>query len=248
VAANIRSAENLADLAVALEVRHFIQISTSAVYFSPRDQLGLTEEVPLPPPINAYAASKAEAERIVLARLGDRATVLRPRGIYGAGDTALLPRLLRAAASGPLPLLRQGRAFTDLTHVEDVVDAILAAEPRPSGAPRLYNISGGEALNIRDVVEAACGRMGIVPRWRTVPVPLAMAAAGLLEAAGRLKGSRAEPRITRYSLGILAYSQTLDLGLARRVLAWAPRIPFAEGLEEALGGLEVRALQHGAGE
>ncbi len=48
----------------------------------------------LPKPVNAYARTKAIAESRV-AQSGLPCTILRPRGIYGRGDTGLLPRLLR---------------------------------------------------------------------------------------------------------------------------------------------------------
>ncbi|TIW90860.1 NAD-dependent epimerase/dehydratase family protein, partial [Mesorhizobium sp.] len=60
--------------------------------------------------------------------------VLRPRGIYGAGDRALLPRLIKAAKNRPLPVFRDGRARIDLTHVDDVVDAVMVALAAPPEA------------------------------------------------------------------------------------------------------------------
>jgi nucleoside-diphosphate-sugar epimerase len=125
--------------------RRFVHISTPSLYFRFRDQPGVREDAPLPSPVNAYTATKHLAEELVRAETGLDTLILRPRGLYGKGDMALLPRLLRAAQSGPLPLIRDGTAETDLTHVEDVVDAAIAALDAPESlATRVFNISGGE--------------------------------------------------------------------------------------------------------
>ena len=55
---------------------------------------------------------------------------LRPRAVIGPRDTVLLPRLLRAARTGVLPMPGQGGALIELTDARDVVDAFLAAEAR----------------------------------------------------------------------------------------------------------------------
>ena len=37
--------------------------------------------------------------------------------------------------------------------------------------------------------------------------------------------------VSRYSLGLFAYQQSLDISRARDDLGWAPRVAFAEGLD-----------------
>lgn len=237
--ANINGTRHLVDLAEQIDAKRFIHISTPAVYYRPVDQVGLHEGLELPQPINHYAGTKRAAEELVLSRLGRGTVVLRPRGIYGHGDTALLPRLITAARAGSLPLLRGGAAATDITHVEDVVDAIIAAERAGSSSARIFNISGGEAINIHDLIDRICNELSIPVVWRSVPTPIAMAAARAAELRAALTGWRQEPRITRYSLGLLAYTQTLDIGRAERNLGWTPRIDLETGLTEALSGLKA---------
>lgn len=236
-AANIEGTRSAILLARNIGARRFVQISTPSLYFRFRDQPHMREDAALPAPVNAYAATKREAEQLALAASDLDPVILRPRGIYGAGDTALLPRLLRAARSGPLPLVRDGAAETDLTHVDDVADAILAAIAAPLGpVQRIFNISGGEPLAIRTIAEAAATRAGTNIRWRNIPAPLLIAAARAMEAAARLQPQRPEPRITAYSAGLFAFTQTLDLSAARAHLGWTPQISFDEGLARTFGG------------
>lgn len=231
VTANVDATRNLVALAQTMDVKRLIHISTPSVYFAFRDQEDVGEDYPLPPPVNFYAETKAMGERIVLRALADRAIVLRPRGIFGAGDSALLPRLLRAAQARPLPRLRGGVASIDLTHVDDVVAAIISALTAPDGAcGEVYNISGGDPRAIEQIVSQTCARAGITPRWRNVPLTPALMVAQTLETVARLRPSAPEPVVTRYGLGLFAYRQSLDLSKAKARLNWSPQVPFEDGL------------------
>ena len=229
--ANVMATTNLIALAKQIGVSRFVQISSPTVYFQFADQINVSEQMALPSPVNDYARTKREAELAVLATPEIGPIVLRPRGIYGEGDTSLLPRLVRAARAGPLPLFRDGVAQTDITHVEDVVSAIIAALDAPAAVNgEIFNISSGEPLALYTIVERACAFAGVVPRWQTMPVRPALMAARVLETACRFMPRYPEPRVTAYSLGILAYSQTLDISKAAQMLKWQPRINFDKGI------------------
>ncbi|MDX8466369.1 NAD(P)-dependent oxidoreductase [Mesorhizobium sp. VK23B] len=237
VAANVTATRNLLDFATRQGVSRFVHISSPSVCFAFRDQLGLTEDMPLPDPVNHYARTKREAEKLVLAAPAVHPVVLRPRGIYGAGDRALLPRLIKAAKSRPLPLFRGGRAAIDLTHVDDVVDAVMAALAAPKEAEgQIFNISGGEMLPVRRIADDACARAGVGARWRPMPLVPAMLAAGLMEAVAIRLPGRPEPPVTRYGLGLFAYAQSLDLSRAKCLLGWGPKMSFEEGLDRTFAG------------
>lgn len=238
-AANVAGTERALDLARRMGARRFIFLSSPSVSFSLEDRFGVKESDPLPPPINAYAWSKALAEARVRQAMDLKPIILRPRAIYGRGDVALLPRLVRAAESGALPLMRGGRALTQLTHVDDVVEAVCAAIAAPAElAGGTYHVTGPEVLPVRAIAEAACLHAGIEARWRAVPWPLARTAVRLLEEIARRRKGAPEPRITLYGLGLFAFTQVLETGAIRRDLGFEARIPFAAGLEEAFSGGE----------
>jgi nucleoside-diphosphate-sugar epimerase len=229
--ANVIGTHTALHLARSGGAQRFVFISTPSIYFRFADQVGVREDTPLPPPVNAYARSKREAEQLVLAATDLDPIILRPRGLYGAGDTTLLPRLISTARARPLPLMRDGRATTDLTHVDDVVTAILAALKAKSPAQRIFNISGGEALNVRDVAERAAARAGITVRWRKVPASLVLTAARAMETYSRIHAAHPEPAITAYGAALFAFTQTLDISTAQAELGWTPAIRFSEGLD-----------------
>ena len=235
--ANVEGTRNALDLAARLGARRFVNISSPTVYFELRDKENVGETAPLPPPINAYARTKMEAERLVSARADLGPINLRPRGIYGAGEETLLPRLIAAARRGPLPLMRGGRASIDLTHVDDVVAAIAAAlssDPALSG--ETFNISGGEPLAVHAIVEQTCAALGEPVRWRRMPFRPALLAARLAYAASLARPVAKEPLVTPYTLSLFAFRQSLDITKAKRMLGWQPKIPFMQGLAMTLGG------------
>jgi nucleoside-diphosphate-sugar epimerase len=235
--ANVHGTRRLIEQLREWGAPHFLYVSSSSVYFALCDRIDVGEADPLPRPINKYAWSKRAAEELVLGQGHLNATVIRPRGLYGHGDTALLPRLVRAARKGPLPLFRDGSAVIDLTHVDDVVSAILAILEAPDAARgKVYNVSGGQPLPVRTIIQSAAEKAGVAVAWKPTPWPVARAALTATEAWHRAFIPKREPVATVYSAGLLAFSQTMNIGLIRDEIGWRPEIPFALGLERTFKG------------
>ena len=237
-AVNVVATRRLLDAARAAGCRRFVFASTPSVFAEPRDRLALTEESPVASPFaSAYARTKYEAERLVLAADSEamRAVALRPRAIVGPHDTVLLPRLLRIARRGALPLPRGGAALIEISDVRDVARAFIAAARSEKACGRAINISGGQPRPVRDIALAACKALGVPCRIRSVPVGLLMAGAGILEGLGRIVGR--EPPVTRYSAMTLAWSQTFDLSGAAALLDWRPRHSTEDAIVHAATGL-----------
>ena len=231
-AANVLGTKSVLDFARSRAVKSFVFVSSPSIYFALKDQLDVSEDMPLPRPFTSYAKSKIAAEKMVSASPELGPIILRPRGIYGPGDSALLPRVLKAARSRPLPRFRHGRARIDLTFVDDVVEAVMRALDTSHGLQgQAFNISGGEVVPIAHIVEDVCERAGIVPRWRTMPLAPALLAARMAETIALMRREPREPVVTRYGLGLFAFEQSLDISRAKDVLGWAPQVRFADGLE-----------------
>ncbi|MAT87067.1 MAG: 3-beta hydroxysteroid dehydrogenase [Aestuariivita sp.] len=240
-AANVLATQSVLDFARSRGVKRFVFISSPSIYFALADQLNVSEDMPLPLPFTPYAQTKIAAEQLVEKTAEVGSIILRPRGIYGPGDSALLPRLLKAARTRTLPRFRQGRARIDLTFVDDVVEAVLMAlDARQDLNGKAFNISGGEVLPISEIVEKTCHRAGIAPRWRSMPLAPAMLAARLAETFELMRLEPREPVVTRYGLGLFAFKQSLDISRARDILGWMPQVRFADGLERVFDHGELR--------
>ena len=224
--------------------QRLVFVSSPSIYFDFSDRIAIADnDPPAPHPVNAYAASKLAAEGIVThaAANGLDGVILRPRAIFGATDTALLPRLLRAAARGYLPLIDNGNAAIDLTYVDNAADALIAAALRPQRfAGQAYNISNGEPITVRDLLQRISAGLGLRVRFLHLPFALAYRVAAILETLAKLRPSRPEPMLTRYGVGVLARSQTLSIAGAQRDLGFKPAVSLDEGLRRTLSAWKAR--------
>jgi nucleoside-diphosphate-sugar epimerase len=210
-----------------------IHISTPSIYIGSRGREAIRESDPLPrKPINFYAKTKREAERIVdeAARDGLDVITLRPQGIFGPGDPHILPRLLRLAKKGFLPLIGGGTSRLDLTYVDNVAHAIaLAAEAPAEAIGRKYNITNGEPVAVGAALGELLKRLGYSVRPIRIPLGAALIGAFLIEKAYRLFSPMREPPITVYSVYTLGISRTLSIEAARRDLGYTPVVDLEEG-------------------
>lgn len=228
--ANVVGTQNVAQAVLAAGVRRLVFVSSASVYAQRQERLGWKETDVLPPPINRYAASKQRAERLLAKTFpADRLVVLRPRAIFGRGDTAIWPRLRDVAhkTAGRLPLFQDGQGLMDMLYVEDAASACLAAI---RGRPGTYSLTQGEPRPIREVLEAVFAHRQLPIRWRRLPVLPVMAVAGWVERWYQWRGHPHEPALTRYGIAAMTYGQTLDISAAQAGLGWAPRW----GLDAAL--------------
>jgi nucleoside-diphosphate-sugar epimerase len=221
-------------------------LSSSSVYYRPAHQWGVTEETPLPRrAVNDYAAAKIRAEQRVQRYPGPW-VILRPRAVFGPGDTVLLPRLIRAAHAGRLPLLTapDGPVVGDLLYVDNLVDCVVraAAEPTVHGC---FNVTNNEPVPLIDFLLDVFARLGVPTPRRRVSVRFAMAAARVLEWYYALFRPREEPPLTRFGVHVFAYSTTFDV--SRMLVTFGPpRVPLGEGVDRVVawvkgGGLSFPA-------
>jgi 2-alkyl-3-oxoalkanoate reductase len=231
VAANLTMTQRLLAAASAAGCKRFLFASTPSIYTRAAHQLDLTEASQLPDQlVNAYAQTKLAAEMAVRAAVapGFATVALRPRAVIGPYDTVLLPRLLRAAQSGVMPLPGYGRTLIEPTDARDVCTAFLAAEARAEAlSGQVFNISGGQPLPLAELADHAFRRLDRRVRMVPLPARLVLGLAHLAETVARLRPGRPEPALTVYTAKALGWSQTFDLAAGRAALDWEPQYsPF----------------------
>jgi nucleoside-diphosphate-sugar epimerase len=143
-------------LAAAREggAKRFIHIGTEAAIVHGQDIENADETYPLAPESPyPYCATKAQAEQLVRAANTDEFTtiVLRPRFIWGPGDTTLLPAI--EAMAGKWRWIDGGRARTSTTHVDNLVHAIVLALTKGKGGEAYFVLDDG-TTTMKDMITA----------------------------------------------------------------------------------------------
>lgn len=244
--ANVLGTENVLAGCREHGVGRLVFTSSPSVIFAGRDLEGVDESVPYPRHYHAaYPATKADAERRVLAANGPNlATVaLRPHLIWGPGDNHLVPRILQRGRAGRLRKVGRADKLIDSVYVDNAAEAhLLAADrlvPGAACAGRAYFITNGEPLPTWELVNRILAAGGLPPVTRSVPVWLAVAAGWVLEKGYAVFRPEAEPPMTPFLARELATAHWFDLTAARRDLGYSPRVSVDEGMErlrEALTG------------
>lgn len=233
--ANVVGTRNVVRACKHHGIERLIFISTPSLYFTGRDRFDISEDEPLPErQLTHYARTKliCERELLALGAQGLQVMVLRPRAVYGPHDRTLTPRILRLADKKRFPLIDGGQALTDITYVDNFVDAVRAAlAAEPSAWNGVYNVCNGEPIRIRDWFATVLQIFGRPFRPKTVPVAAAKLVAGLMELATALPFGPQQPSFTRFSVGYMARSMTLSLDRAAERLGYAPQVGNLEGFQ-----------------
>jgi len=192
--------------------------STRQVYGRP-SYLPVDEDHPTIP-VDVNGIDKLACERFHLlygSRYDLRAVVLRLTNVYGPRQhlerdgIGFLPVFVRRALLGEeIVLFGDGSQQRDCVHVDDVVDAMLLAADAPEASGEIFNLGHPDLLSLSTIArltQAAAGRGGAI---RCVPWPEELVPIDI----GSFQG---------------------DFSKAKRLLGWAPRISFADGIRSTIG-------------
>jgi nucleoside-diphosphate-sugar epimerase len=227
---NVHGTRRLLAAASAAGARRFVHVGTEAVLLHGQPLVYADERAPLAwSSPSRYAVSKAHAEAIVVATSGVETIVIRPRFVWGPGDTTLLPRMVELVESGQFRWIGGGRHLTSTTHVDNCVEGLMLAATR--GTPgAAYFVTDGAPVVFREFVTSLLATRGVVPPRGTVPRRAALAAARAAEAAWRALPLLGEPPLTRFGVWFASVECTLDDARARSDLGYAPAVSRSEGL------------------
>jgi nucleoside-diphosphate-sugar epimerase len=231
---NVEGTENMLAGCAAAGVAHFVHCGTEASLMAGEPLVGVDETAPLRPDSRApYPATKARAELAVRGanREGFETVALRPRFVWGKGDTTLLPEMVATVEAGKWAWVGGGRNITDTTHVDNVVEGLIlaAAKGRPGEA---YFVTDGEPVAFREFVTALLRTQGVEPPDRSVPAWTAAPMARICEAAWKALPLKGTPPMTTFRSWLLTQECTIDIAKARSELGYAPIVTHERGLAE----------------
>ncbi len=237
--ANVDGTRNVLAACRARGIERLVHTSTPSVTHSGRTPVegGNEADTPYGQGFKAwYPASKLVAEQDVLAA-NDAAlstVALRPRLIWGPGDTQLLPRLVERARAGRLRFIGDGNNRMATTYIDNAVDAHLRAldalAPGAACAGRAYFISNAEPTTAREIVNGLLRAAGAPTVTGSIPYPVAYGLGALLEGAWHLLPLEGEPPMTRFLAEQLSTPHWYDISAAARDFGWQPRVGLDDGL------------------
>jgi UDP-glucose 4-epimerase len=192
-----------------------VYASTRQFYGKP-DRLPVDEAHPLRPvDVNGINKMAGEAYHTLYHQVYGQPTVsLRLTNTYGPGMRIKDARQtfvgiwLRRALEGEAFEVWGGEQRRDLTYVDDVVDAFLAAAATPAAIGQVFNIGGPPSVSLSELAELVIEMAG----------------------SGRFEQKQFPPERKRIDIG----DYWADDSRFRSVTGWTPRVDLREGLRRSL--------------
>lgn len=232
---NVAGTGHVIDFVERNGVPRIVFVSSPSIYADKGDRLSIKEShPPRHKPLSSYIRSKIAAEALLLeahkaGRVPELLTI-RPRGLIGAGDTSVAPRLLQAYRKIGVPLFRGGENLVDLTAVENVALALRLAAAAPHANGQVYNITNGQPRPFAELLEILFKDLGLPPRYLKANATVFYGLGALLERVCHVLPGNPEPPLSRYMITTIAYSQTLDISRARTELGYEPTVDIEQAL------------------
>jgi len=206
---NVLGTVNVAELCR----RHGASLTVLSSYVYGRPQfLPITEEHPVAA-FNPYGHTKLLVEevcRFYARQFGIQVAIIRPFNVYGPGqgESFLIPTLLRQVLDSQVRevSIADDRPKRDYLFLDDLIDLMLQTLD-PHGC-EAYNAGSGYSVSPRELAEL------------------------MLRVAGFEKPvvSRGEVRADE------VLEMVADVGKAKSIFGWEPRVPLAEGLGKVIEG------------
>ena len=232
VEGNVEGTRNALAACRAAGVSRFVHCGTEAAILAGEPVVHGDETLPLRPDSAApYSATKAQAEQLVRNASVDGfdAVVLRPRFVWGEGDTTLLPAIADATRAGKFAWIASGKNRTSTTHVDNVVEGLLLAAEKGRPGEAYFVLDDGD-VEFREFISALLRTQDVDPPDRSIPAPVAGLVARGGEMAWRLLPLKGEPPLTRFSFWVASQECTLDDSKARAELGYEPVVSREEGI------------------
>jgi nucleoside-diphosphate-sugar epimerase len=198
---NLQGTRNVLAEADSAGVGHFIYASSASVTY---------------PKLTAYAQSKLDAEREVAARSGGF-SIVRPTLVYdehGGQEVRMFLEYLRRFPV--VPFIGAGDALKRPVWSEDIVDGLMRLAEAPGPYGKTYNLSGGEAISMRDFAKLLLRQHRAERPFVHLPVWLCRGVAHVL---ARVMD---QPPLTLSAIAGVVNDANLDPSEAMRDLGYRP--------------------------
>lgn len=230
--ANVKGTENIIDFCrQSGNIQKLVFVSSPSIYAKAEDGLFIKEEeAPTENNLNFYIKSKLIAENRIKKSSDIPWVIIRPRGLFGIGDTSIIPRLLNLNNRIGIPLFSKGEQMVDVTCVENVALSIRIAMEKEAAAGGIYNITNDEPMKFKDILDLFFKEMNIEGKYVNLNYKITKFIVTIMEKVYSILRIRKEPPLTLYTLYLLKYSQTLSVKKAKKELGYSPKMTVKEGV------------------
>jgi len=212
---NAQGTRNMVELAEKGGVRHFILVSSASVVYDHQ---------------NPYSLSKRAAERAVRSSGIPVWTVVRPTLAYEDGGTIEFVRFVEYLRKFPVvPFIGNGASLKRPVFVEDIIQGLSEMAGNGKTHQKTYNLSGGNALSLRQMADLLLIHMG--EKRPILPIPLPICRILSLTERVLSKMTHHEPVLSWQTISGVTQDANLDPTEAMNDLGYSPRT-FEEGLTQ----------------
>ena len=210
---NVNGTLRLFETAKQAGVQRIVFAGSSAVY-GDSEVLPKEESMPMSP-LSPYALHKAAGEyygRIFTSLYGLDVVTLRYFNVFGRRQdpaseySAVIPKFIALMQAGTAPtIFGDGQQTRDFCHIDNVIEANLAACTAKDAPGGVYNVACGDRISLLD----------------------------LISRLNSLLGTSLQPQFTEARAGDIAHS-VADITAARRDRGYTASIDFTEGLRRTV--------------
>ncbi len=246
--ANVVGTQEVIKAARAAQGTRLVVASTESVLLGSGPLINVDETRPHPKkPLCDYTRVMGLVEDEALAAHSPELStvIVRPRLIWGPGDTNSLPQLVAAVRTGAFAWIGGGYHLTSTCHVSNFCEGLLlAAEKRRGG--EIYFLCDKEPVEWRAFLTAWLRTAGVEAGDRELPLWLARLVATVSARAWNTFHLKGSPPITPAAVKLVGEEITLNDTKARRELGYSSRVSREAGLAQlrelaASAGMEVSA-------
>jgi dihydroflavonol-4-reductase len=226
---NVEGTRHVLDAAREHNIERIVHCSTVGVHGETK-QIPTDENGPFAPG-DIYQTTKLEGERLVHQAIesGVPATIFRPVGIYGPGDTRFL-KLFKTIHSGRFRMFGSGQTLYHLTYIDDLIAGIILCGEKPAAAGQTYILAGPRYTTINELTALVATAVERPLAGRHLPMWPLKAAATLCETICKPMGL--EPPLHHRRLDFFRKDRAFTSAKAERELDYSAYVDLASGLRQ----------------
>lgn len=193
-----------------------------------------------------YARTKRMADELVQREAsagGFSAVTIRPNVIYGERDRLFTPRVIATVRRGFVPQVGPGTNQLSCVYAGNVASAIVAAlDSPPMKGFRAYNVTrdAPPLLEQRDFFAVFAEALGVQPRPRRIPIPVARFGVAVWTAALRLLGPTRYAGLGAAAVSFVVGENPYSIARIRAELGWTPPYDARTGIQRSVKWFAAR--------